>query len=313
MMVALMTVYIALLFALVWIGAIRFNTFWKISPLIVLLLLNLGLFIPMSWGAPQGKALVYRNAVSIVPDVAGEVTEVPITANTPLKAGDVLFRIDHTPYEAQVKTLEAQLKLSSKRLDQMTQLFERDAGRGFDVEQRQSEVDQLKGQLQGAQWNLDKTVVRAPADGYVTNVGLRKGARVANLPLSPVMAFIDTSDTRIVVEINQIDARYIAPGQEVEIAFKFAPGQVFTGKVESILQAVATGQATVSGTAVLPKTIETVPFVVRVKLDDDEFAGKLPAGATGTAAIFTDHVKVSHVIRRVLLRQLAILDYINPF
>ena len=212
-----------------------------------------------------------------------------------------------------MKTLEAQLKLSSKRLDQMTQLFERDAGRGFDVEQRQSEVDQLKGQLQGAQWNLDKTVVRAPADGYVTNVGLRKGARVANLPLSPVMAFIDTSDTRVVVEINQIDARYIAPGQEVEIAFKFVPGQVFTGKVESILQAVATGQATVSGTAVLPKTIETVPFVVRVKLDDDEFAGKLPAGATGTAAIFTDHVKVSHVIRRVLLRQLAILDYINPF
>ncbi len=95
MMVALMTVYIALLFALVWIGAIRFNTFWKLSPLIVLLLLNLGLFIPMGWGAPQGKALVYRNAVSIVPDVAGEVTEVPITANTPLKAGDVLFRIDH--------------------------------------------------------------------------------------------------------------------------------------------------------------------------------------------------------------------------
>jgi hypothetical protein len=34
--------------------------------------------------------------------------------------------------------------------------------------------------------------VRAPADGYVTNLALRKGARVANLPLSPVMAFIDT-------------------------------------------------------------------------------------------------------------------------
>ena len=76
----------------------------------------------------------------------------------------------------------------------MTQLFERDSGRGFDVEQRQSEVDQLKGQLEGAQWNLDKTVVRAPADGYVTNLALRKGARVANLPLAPVMAFIDTSE-----------------------------------------------------------------------------------------------------------------------
>jgi RND family efflux transporter MFP subunit len=313
MMVALMATYIALLFALVWIGAIRFNTFWKISPLIVLLLLNVGLFIPMGWGAPQGRALVYRNAVSIVPDVAGEVTEVPVTANTPLKAGDVLFRIDPTPYEAQVKTIEAQLKLSDMRLSQMTTLYERDAGRAFDVQQRQSEVDQLKGQLEAAKWNLDKTVVRAPADGYVTNLGLRKGARVANLPLSPVMAFIDTADSGIVVEINQIDARYIAPGQEVEIAFKFAPGRVFTGKVESILQAVATGQAPVSGTAVLPKAIETIPFVVRVKLDDEDSARKLPAGTTGTAAIFTDHVTISHVIRRVLLRQLAILDYIIPF
>ena len=78
----------------------------------------------------------------------------------------------------------------------------------------------------GAQWNLDKTVVRAPADGYVTNLALRKGARVANLPLAPVMAFIDTSSTLIGVEINQIDARYVAPGQEVEVTFKFAPGQI---------------------------------------------------------------------------------------
>jgi len=313
MMIAIMSVYLALLFGAVWLGLIRFNTFWKSSPLILLLFLNLALFIPMGWGAPEGRALVYRNAVSIVPDVAGEVTEVPVTANTPLKAGDVLFKIDPTPYHAQVKTLEAQLKLSTTRLAQMTQLFERESGRGFDVEQRQSEVDQLKGQLEGAQWNLDKTVVRAPADGYVTNLALRKGARVANLPLSPVMAFIDTSDTGVVVEINQIDARYIAPGQEVEIAFKFAPGQVFSGKVESILQAIATGQAQISGTAVAPKGIEAVPFVVRVKLDDAEFAKKLPAGATGTAAIYTEHVKVSHVIRRVLLRQVAILDYINPF
>jgi multidrug resistance efflux pump len=128
-----------------------------------------------------------------------------------------------------------------------------------------------------------------------------------------VMAFIDTSATRVVVEIDQINARYVAAGQQVEIAFKFLPGRIFTGKVESILQAVATGQAQVSGQAVMPKGIETVPFVVRVALDDGEFAKTLPAGATGAAAIFTDHVKVSHLIRRVLLRQVAILDYVNPF
>jgi multidrug resistance efflux pump len=199
------------------------------------------------------------------------------------------------------------------RLFEMTTLFERDAGRAFDVQQRQSEVDQLKGQLEGARWNLEKTVVRAPADGYVTNLALRKGARVANLPLTPVMAFIDTFSTIVGIEINQINARYVAPGQDVEITFKFMPGQIVSGKVESVLQAVSTGQAQTSGTAVAPKVIETLPLVVRVKLDDDAFARSLPAGGTGMAAIYTDRLHPTHVVRRVLLRQVAITNYINPF
>jgi multidrug resistance efflux pump len=313
MAVAIINTYLVLLFLLVHFKIVPFNLFWKVSPFLVLLVTMFALLIPMGWGAPQGSALVVRNAVSIVPSVAGEVTEVPVVANVPLKAGDVLFKIDPTPYQAQVKAIEAQLRLSSTRLAQMTQLFEREAGRGFDVEQRQSEVDQLKGQLEGAQWNLDKTTVRAPADGYVTNLALRKGARVANLPLSPVMAFIDTSNTIIGVEINQIDARYVAPGQEAEVTFKFAPGQIYKGKVESVLQAIATGQTQTSGTAVMPKGIEAAPFVVRIKLDDGEVARNLPAGSAGTAAIYTEHLKPTHVVRRVILRQVALVNYVNPF
>jgi multidrug resistance efflux pump len=236
-----------------------------------------------------------------------------VQANAPLKGGEVLFTIDPTPYRATVDALTAQLKFSQLRLAQYTQLLERDSGRAFDVQQNQAEVDQLKAQLEGAQWNLDKTVVRAPADGYVTNLALRKGARVANLPLAPVMAFIDTSDTIIGVEIAQIDARYLEVGQPVEATFKFAPGRIYGGRVESILQAVATGQVQVSGLAVLPKEVQSAPYVVRIRLDDAELARRLPAGSTGTAAIFTDRVKVAHIIRKVLLRQIAILNYINPF
>ncbi len=313
MMVALMAVYLALLFTCVWLGLIRFTTFWKASPFIVLLLLNILLFIPMGWGAPQGSALVVRNSVAIVPDVAGEVIDVPVAANVPLKAGDVLFRIDPTPFKSQVDALEAQLKFQDLRLSQMTQLQQRNSGRMFDVEQRQSEVDHLQAQLVGAKWSLEKTVVRAPADGYVTNLALRKGARVGNLPLSPAMAFIDTSDTIIGAEIAQIDARYIKVDQDAEVTFKFLPGRVFSGKVETILQAIATGQAQVSGQAVAPSTVQAAPFVVRLRLDDQQLAHSLPAGTTGTAAIYTDHVTPTHIIRKVLLRQVAILNYINPF
>ena len=195
----------------------------------------------------------------------------------------------------------------------MTQLQLSNSGRAFDVQQRQAEVDKLKGQLLGAKYNLDQTVVLAPSDGYVTNVGLLKGARVANLPLSPVMAFISTTETVVGVEVQQIYTRYIEPGQEVEVTFKFLPGQVFTGKVVAVLEATSTGQVLTSGTAVAPRQVTAAPFVVRVKLDDARLAASLPAGTAGNAAIYTAHIKPAHIIRKVILRQIAILNYVNPF
>jgi RND family efflux transporter MFP subunit len=311
MIVVLLNTYIAILALFVWLRFIPFNTFWKLSPAIVAIALLGGLFIPMGWGAPSGTAVAVRNSIQIVPSVAGEVVDVPVMANTPIKQGDVLFRIDPAPYQATVKAIDAQLKLAEQRLGEMTQLLKSSAGRPFDVEQRQAETDQLKAQLEGAQWNLDKTVVRAPADGYVTNLALRKGARVT--AQSPVMAFIDTSETILGVEIPQVYARYVAVGQPVEITFKTFPGEVFSGRVETVLQAIASGQTQVGGLAVAPTEIQSAPFVARIKLDDQDVARRLPAGSTGLAAIFTDHVKAAHLIRKVVLRQTAILNYINPF
>ncbi len=313
MIVFLFNIYLLILFLLVWFKVVPFNLFWKISPLLVLLILTVGLFIPMGWGAPSGPVLLGRHSVQIVPDVAGEVIDVPVQPNVPLRAGDVLFRIDPTTYQAQVDTLSAQLKFAELRHGQMTQLQRGDAGRAFDVQQRESEVEQIKAQLASARWNLDKTVVRAPTDGFVTNLALRKGARVTSLPLAPVMAFIDTTDSVIAMEVAQINARYIELGQRVEVTFKFLPGHIFGGHVDTVLQAVAAGQAQPSGLAVTPKDVQSAPFVIRLSLDDPEVAKRLPAGSTGEAAIYTEHVQMAHVIRKVMLRMTAIMNYINPF
>lgn len=311
MIVFLLNSYIALLVLFVWLRFIPFNLFWKLSPALFLIALLVGLFIPMGWGAPSGPAAAIRNSVQVVPSVAGEVVDVPVAANTPLKAGDVLFRIDPVPYQAQVDAIAAQLKLAETRLGEVSQLQNRGTGRAFDVEQRQAEADQLRAQLEGARWNLDKTTVRAPAAGYVTNLALRKGARVT--AQAPVMAFIDTADTIFGAEIAQVYARYVEPGQPVEVTFKTLPGEVFPGRVQAVLQAVATGQAQPGGLAVAPGEVRTVPFVIRFTLDDADLGRRLPAGSTGTAAIYTQHVEVAHVIRKVVLRQTAILNYVNPF
>ena len=50
-----------------------------------------------------------KYVVQVVPQVRGRVIEVPVEPNSRVKKGDVLFRIDPTPFELQVQTLEAQL------------------------------------------------------------------------------------------------------------------------------------------------------------------------------------------------------------
>lgn len=305
--------YIGVLFLLVRFKIVPWNTFWKISPVIWMVLLFVVLFIPMNWGAPSGQIVVIRQSVAIVPNVAGEVIDVPVVPNTPLKAGDILFRIDPVPYEAQVRQIDAQLKLAQINLDRARQLERTQAGTLATLQQREAEVDALRAQLDSAKWNLDKTVVRAPSDGFVTNVGLRKGARVAAFPVAAVMAFIETADTLVGVQIQQIYARHIAPGQSVELAFKFFPGKVYRGHVVSLLPATALGQGQATGAATQPVNIEPAPFGVRVELDDPSIANLLPAGATGEAAIYTDSVRITHIIRRVMIRMSAYLDYVIPF
>src|SRR5512137_1198600 len=52
---------------------------------------------------------VVNYVVPINPPVRGLVTEVPIEPNRPIKKGDVLFKVDPTPFEIAVKSYEAQL------------------------------------------------------------------------------------------------------------------------------------------------------------------------------------------------------------
>ncbi|WP_349644436.1 HlyD family secretion protein [Rhizobium mayense] len=183
-------------------------------------------------------------------------------------------------YQAKLDALKAKLALGQLRVSETTELRARGTGRADDVEQAQVEVEQLRAGIAEAKWNLDKTVALTPADGCVTNLALRKGALVANLPLTLVMAFIDSAETIIGVEIPQIDARYVDTGQPVEVNFKFIPGKIYTGQVESVLQVVVSGQTQISGTAVNSRAIQSLPLVIRVKLDDTDVADQLAAGST---------------------------------
>ena len=315
MIVFLTLCYVAVLFLLLKLNVIKLTLWWKISPAVWMLILLVVLFIPMQWGAPSGAITQYQTVTEVVPNVSGEVVEVPVKPLTYLEKGDVLFKIDPQIFQDQVNNLTASLKLAKMNLDRAKDLFAKKLGPQIDVDRFTAEVDQLTAQLDTAQYNLNETIVKAPGDGYVVGLTLLPGQRVTNMPLRSWIAFVNQDQDRLIVGINQNMLRHVKPGQHAEVVLKLQPGKVFNATVAAVAFMTPQGQLPPSGTipaAPIPQI--PLPYGVILHLDDD--AGELPhipGGALGTAAIYTESVKATHIIRKVMLRMETLVNFINPY
>lgn len=82
------------------------------------------------------------------------------------------------------------------------------------VNGEQSQIASLRAQLAEAKYNLDQTVVRAPSNGYITQVLIRPGTYAAALPLRPVMVFIPEQKRQIVAQFRQNSLLRLKPGMK---------------------------------------------------------------------------------------------------
>ena len=100
----------------VWLIFIKFkwlpwNIYSQVTVVVIPIVALTALILTLNVVAPSSSDLrVFRYTVPIVSQVRGRVIDVPIEeGNRPVRKGDVLFRIDPTPYQQQVNTLKAQL------------------------------------------------------------------------------------------------------------------------------------------------------------------------------------------------------------
>jgi multidrug resistance efflux pump len=221
--------------------------------------------------------------------------------------------------EANVIELEAQLATAVANEAQVTQKLSGQvngeqasvASVRAQIAVAKAQVDASRADLATAQWNLEQTSVRAPADGYAINVQLRPGSYVTAFPVAPAMSFVEET-YQVIALYQQNELTAVEPGNEAEIALNMYPGRIIKAKVNSIVWAQGQGQVAQSGT--LPQTgvFPQVPGRFPVKLDvvepdKDLF---LAAGAAGDGAIYTDHAAFLHILRKVLIRVGSITNYL---
>jgi hypothetical protein len=139
----------------------------------------------------------------------------------------------------------------------------------------------------------------------------------ASLPLRPVMVFVLKENRYMVGWFRQNSMLRLQAGYEAEVALDGIPGEVFSASVKSVLPALAEGQLQASGNLLgIEPAIRPGRIAVIVVIDDpdfDAYAGKIPGGLFGQVAVYSDHAGHVAVMRKVLLRMSAWMNYIFPF
>ncbi|KMN81468.1 membrane protein [Chromobacterium sp. LK11] len=283
----------------------RINTL--IRYLITLLLLALAVWL--------GKALwdhymhspwtrdgrVRADVITLSSDVAGLVTQVAVKDNQPVRKGDVLFTVDRSRYAAALAQAEA--ALDGQRTEKNRRGKEAARRDGLDsavVSAENRETATFAAAAAGSQYqaalaardlarlNLERTVVRAPADGYVTNLNVHVGDFAA--VGAPKLALIDRNSYRVEGYFEETKLPLLKPGSKVEITL-LSGGPTLRGHVASIARGITdrdagTGRellADVNPTFNWVRLAQRVP--VRIELDELPSEPLLVAGTTCTVVV----------------------------
>ncbi|WP_174847404.1 HlyD family secretion protein [Yersinia artesiana] len=175
----------------------------------------------------------------------------------------------------------------------------------------QSQIVSLRAQLAEAKYNLEQTVIRAPSNGYVTQVLIRPGTYAAALPLRPVMVFIPEQKRQIIAQFRQNSLLRLQAGDEAEVVFNALPGQIFEGKLVRILPVVPGGTYQAQGTLQsLSITPGTDGVMAVIELDPNVDVEALPDGIFAQVAVYSDHFTHVAVMRKVLLRMTSWMHYL---
>jgi RND family efflux transporter MFP subunit len=253
-------------------------------------------------GKPWSRdGTVRANVVTLAPDVAGQVVELPVSDNQFVHKGDLLIKIDPRDYQvaadlskAAVDQAEADYENKKVQAARRVALTELSTSR----EERQSfvataamaaaTVEQQKANLERANINLARTEVRSPVNGWVTNLLLRQGnyATTGQTALS----LVDADSFWVDGYFEETALKSVHDGDPAKI-WLLGYREVLNGHVDSVARGIVvsnadpgkSGLATVNPIFTWVRLAQRIP--IHVDIDSIPADVRLVIGMTATIEI----------------------------
>ncbi len=250
--------------------------------------------------------------VKISPEVAGEITELPVTDGMPVKKGDLLMKIKPDSYKALVegqlagisaaKATNLQMKAAAAKgeadLRRAQDLFAKkmiseseflNAQTASEVakstyESSLHEIERAEAGSSQARDQLSKTTIYSPMDGTITVLNSKLGERVVatnQFAGTEVMRVADLSRMEARVDVNENDVVTVKLGDKATITIDAYGDRKFHGTVAQIAN---TGTTKGTGTQE-----EVTNFEVKIAIADHDV--QLRPGLSCTADIQTNIVQ----------------------
>jgi RND family efflux transporter MFP subunit len=239
--------------------------------------------------------------VTMAPEVAGRIVELPVADNQFVHKGDLLMVVDPSNYkialqlaeaaakQAEVTALNAQREAERRRkLNDLAVTVEQVQTYDTQAVASQALYEQARANVEQARINLDRTQIRAPVNGWVTNLLTRLGdyARVGDTAIS----IVDADSFWVDAYFEETKLGGIREGDPAKIKL-MGYREIIHGRVGSVGRGINVpnaqpnqqGLATVNPIFTWVRLAQRVP--VRIDIDRVPDGVRLVAGMTATVQI----------------------------
>jgi len=218
--------------------------------------------------------------IHISPLVLGRIDEFTITEGQPVKAGQIIAKLNSQEFEKRLAELQAALGVNAERLAlaeselaRSKRLAATGVATGKELEQAsadaavlRAEAVKLQAAIQTVEWQIQQTAVRAPVDGVLFERLANAGNYIYSDSNREIASIYDPAKLQIWVDVNQRDVARLRVGQPAEVTLDAEPGKVFTGEVSRILPRASLSKNTVQAKILLHETSPSLRPDMSVKV-----------------------------------------------
>lgn len=193
---------------------------------------------------------IRADVINIAPDVSGIVARVAVKDNQLVHRGDLLFIVDQQRYR--LALAQARAQVAARRADMSMRLRQAERRAGLEGavvsaenrEDARSQADsatalyqEALAALDTADLNLSRTEVRAPVDGYITNLNIHTGDFAT--AGTPKLALVDRGSFWVYGYFEETKLRLLHMGDPVDVRLLGPDAAILQGHVESISRGIS--------------------------------------------------------------------------